>query len=94
MVKVDFSTEASVSLEKTAIWYENQAAGLSDDFLGDVEQSLRRIQSRPGLFSFLKPPIRKCIGRRFPYIILYAFDEALNQVYITGFWHQKQNFTD
>ena len=92
MVKVDVSTEASIALEESAFWYENQAPSLGMDFLSDVEQSLSRIQSRPEIFPVFRPPLRKCIGRRFPYIILYVFDENLSHVFITGFWHQKQNY--
>jgi hypothetical protein len=92
MVKVDVSTDASIALEESAVWHENQSSGLALDFLLDVEQSLTRIQLRPKLFPFFRPPLRKCIGRRFPYILLYVFDENLNQVFITGFWHQKQDY--
>lgn len=92
MVKVDVSTDASIALEESAFWYENQSSGLAIEFLMDVEQSLVRNQSRPKLFPFFKPPLRKCIGRRFPYIFLYVFDENLDHVFITGFWHQKQDY--
>lgn len=59
MVKVDVSTEASIELEESAFWYENQAPGLGMDFLSDVEQSLSRIQSRPEIFPVFRPPLRK-----------------------------------
>ena len=92
MVKIDISTEASIALEESTFWYENQAPGLGMEFLSDFEQSLIRIQSRPKLFPFFRPPLRKCIGRRFPYVVLYVFDESLNHIFITGFWHQKQDY--
>ena len=92
MIRIDISNQAAISLEESAAWYENKMSGLGEEFLSDVEQCLERIQSRPELFPFLKPPIRKCIGRRFPFVVLYSYDENLQQAFITGFWHQKQQY--
>lgn len=92
MNKVEISSQAAISLEETAIWYENKSVGLGQEFLSDVEQCLKRIQARPELFAYLRPPLRKCIGRRFSFVLLYSYDEKLEQVFITGFWHQKQQF--
>ncbi len=92
MNRVEISSQAALSLEETAIWYENKSPGLGQEFLSDVEQSLKRIQTRPELFPFIRTPIRKCIGRRFSFVLLYSFDENLKQVFVTGFWHQKQQF--
>jgi len=90
-LKVKISTEAILALESAAIWYEKQKTGLGNAFLDDFEDALLRIQNHPKLYPFFKVPLRKCLGRRFPFTFLYEFDEEKNQIFITGAWHQKQN---
>ena len=89
--KVRISTEAFLGVESAATWYEKQKTGLGDAFLNDFEETLLRIQDHPKLYPFFKAPLRKCLGRRFPFIFLYELDEEKSLIVITGVWHQKQN---
>ena len=69
-------TEAEEEVFSAACWYDDQLPGLGGDFLDAYEAALKRIEDCPTQFARLEttPPdvdIRRCILRRFPYLIIF-----------------------
>jgi len=63
--------EAKADLLAARDWYEQQRAGLGDEFAEAVEQLLARIQIFPELYGVLLSKVRGGKLRRFPYVLYY-----------------------
>lgn len=65
---------AKAEIADAAIFYEGRAAGLGDEFLGAVDQALRRIGSNPAQYQMirLRGQVRRAFVGRFPYILFYV----------------------
>jgi len=70
-------------------WYEDKRAGLGEEFLLSVEDSLDTIKRNPELFDETYPQIRKCNLRRFPYSIYFRIFKK--KVAILAVYHQSRN---
>jgi len=69
-------------------FYDERVNGLGADFLEDIEKAINFIQKFPAAFPILDGPYRRFILRRFPYCIIYRFDE--NNIFIMAVMHQKR----
>ncbi len=63
-------------IHAAAAWYEERRSGLSEDLLGEVEQTLEQISLRPATFPRLgaTPPdliVRRALLDRFPYAVIF-----------------------
>jgi plasmid stabilization system protein ParE len=63
--------EAEQDLLTAHEWYEEQRAGLGDDFTDQVAAVLERVAEMPEMFSIIWKDVRTCRPRRFPYVIYY-----------------------
>lgn len=57
------------------------SSSLSDAFRSSVEVSLSRIESNPAAHAVSFETIRVALIQRFPYLIVYDFDESTIRVY-------------
>lgn len=48
-------------------WYNKQVVGLGDRYYNQFWITINIIKSQPFVFSYLKPPIRRCRMKIFPY---------------------------
>ncbi|MGH7815129.1 MAG: type II toxin-antitoxin system RelE/ParE family toxin [Candidatus Binataceae bacterium] len=71
MTAAVFHPLAERELVESAKFYELSAAGLGEDFIGQVERTLARIAANPEAGSPLTKTIRRQLVRRFPFAILY-----------------------
>jgi plasmid stabilization system protein ParE len=62
---------AAADMEVAFRWYEDQRAGLGNEFLGEVQTALARVDSHPKLNPILHRETRRAFLRRFPYGIFY-----------------------
>jgi plasmid stabilization system protein ParE len=89
MKSVTFDSEAEDELRAAASYYENQRAGLGDDFVAEVEQGVQRILQMPQAFPLHSASgLRKCILRRFPYTIYFL--DLPDRIWIAAVAHQKR----
>jgi len=61
--------EAEEDLRRAYSWYEDQKAGLGDDFLLCIDAALSQIQHNPLQFPCIHKEARRAIARPFPYSI-------------------------
>jgi len=69
--------EAEQDLAETKLWYERKRAGLGDDFLLCVEETLDRIQRLPTVHAPVYKDVYRAFVRRFPYVVYYRVDGNL-----------------
>ena len=68
---IDIRLEAVDEVHAACEWYDEQRAGLGEEFLESLLKQLNDIQARPEGWAVLYRKIRACPMRRFPYIIYY-----------------------
>jgi plasmid stabilization system protein ParE len=92
-MRVQFITPAVQEFLAAVDFYETQASGLGNDFILDVEDSLRLIEEFPNLGSTGPADTRRIHLHRFPYSIVYLAEEDLLRVIAVehqrrrpGFW--------
>lgn len=52
-------------------WYEQQRAGLGQDFLTALDEAFNRLQQMPEAHQVIYKDVRRALPRRFPYGIYY-----------------------
>jgi plasmid stabilization system protein ParE len=55
-------------------WYESQCAGLGDDFLAAIAETLLRLEIEPRHFPFYYRGFRRALTRRFPYKLFFQIE--------------------
>jgi len=80
---------AEKHLAEAYAWYENQRAGLGNEWLLCVEARLETVKSNPYLFQVRYKSIRCALVPRFPYGIYYFVDES--KIIVMAVFHLSRN---
>lgn len=70
-------------------WYEQQRAGLGDEFLAELRSAERRVREAPAAFRVLRNDTRRFLMHRFPYQLLYRVVDDV--VVIVGLFHARRS---
>lgn len=70
-MKARFTAAAELELENAERYYNQQRAGLGDEFLAEVAKAVALIESHPKARPPVSPIDRACRVRRFPYHLVY-----------------------
>lgn len=68
---VIFLPEAEEDIDQAHTWYEDQRAGLGDEFLDALRTVLERIADNPQTYATFRRDLRAAPLRRFPYVVYY-----------------------
>jgi len=83
---------ADNELTDACIWYEKQQLGLSQKFRKAIRNSLNSIALNPLIFpKRFEENLRFAILYKFPYVIVYWYDEKLDTVFVASVFHTKRN---
>ena len=87
--KIKIYSKAFQDIETGVAYYQLQQKGLGKKFEHDLHSAFRKIQKYPFAASLAYETVRYKTIERFPYIILYEFDDA--NIYILRIFntHQK-----
>jgi plasmid stabilization system protein ParE len=86
--KVVFDPAAISELLQAADFYDHERCGLGSEFLDSIERALSVIADDPAAFPIEKGMTRQYVVARFPYVIMYWFDE--NSVVVTAIAHHRR----
>lgn len=78
-------------IEQAADWYKKINKELSKAFVAKIYAQLERIQQHPRLYPERFDDLRVALVRRFPYKILYEYDDRADLVVILSVSHHKMN---
>lgn len=70
-MKIEVLDLARQEFDDAYTYYESQRRGLGEEFRVAVKVQLRKIKAHPDAWMLVRPGIRKCLGHRFPYDIIY-----------------------
>ncbi len=78
----NFHPDAELELTDAIEYYEDIQKGLGKDFASEVYKSINRIISHPKAWAIIKNSIRRSLINRFPYGIIYNYNEDRNEIFI------------
>ncbi len=78
---LQFRVEAGEEFDEAILWYEKQCPGLGLNLFDHVAEKIEMICEDPERFPAVAPGIRQALVSRFPYSILYSFDESAVIIY-------------
>jgi plasmid stabilization system protein ParE len=67
--------EAELDIQEAFEWYEAQTLGLGSEFVRAVDTCLSNIGRNPLAYPRIYEQTRRALLRRFPYGILYVFEQ-------------------
>jgi toxin ParE1/3/4 len=72
--RVSIRAAARADLEEAYGWYEECRAGLGDEFLAAIAETLLRLEANPEGFPVYYRGFRRIWTRRFPYKLLFRIE--------------------
>lgn len=73
-MKYEFHPEALEEFRQAALWYADREPELGLQFIGSVEDALKRVVDAPSRWRVIEEDVRRCLTRIFPYAILYTIE--------------------
>ncbi len=81
--------EAEGDLQDALEWYEEQRAGLGEEFLVEAEATFDRIIENPELYAVVHGDIRRTLTKRFPYGVFFVIEHGA--VIVLAVLHAKRD---
>ncbi len=88
MPKLIFHPDVYHELKNSYEWYENQANGLGDNFLSELEEAYQVIVELPGTWPKFKKGFRRFILTKFPFSVIYK--ETPQSIFIVAIMHNSR----
>ncbi len=88
-VKLVILPEAETDMAEAYAWYEEQRAGLGEDFFSRVDACIKAVQRSPEMHAFYHETYRRGLVRQFPYVVFYEYANDTVTVYCV--FHTSQN---
>ncbi len=80
---------AAADIEVAFRWYEDQRAGLGEEFLAEVQTTIAHVEMHPKLNAILHRETRRAFVHRFPYGIFYRVYS--NDVVVVACMHARRD---
>lgn len=74
-MNIRFLEPARNELDDAYAWYEMEQSGLGRRFLAEIQFSLKRISVFPDSCAVIAPGLRRCMTRKFPYMLVYGLEK-------------------
>lgn len=87
--QVIFRRLAKSDMESAIEWYNSKRNGLGNQLLLAIEACLERVATDPERFPLIYKRLRKARVTRFPYQVLYLFDN--DSVIVVAIFHAKRD---
>ncbi|MBN8421398.1 MAG: type II toxin-antitoxin system RelE/ParE family toxin [Verrucomicrobia bacterium] len=90
-MKLSYHRRVQAEVDEAVDWYEEQSAGLGEDFFAKFKDALALIEACPEGFSFwlASSSVRRVKLRRFPYDVLYEIRPG--RVRVLCLRHEKRH---
>ncbi|WP_038164344.1 type II toxin-antitoxin system RelE/ParE family toxin [Verrucomicrobium sp. BvORR106] len=87
---IEIHPEAEAEITDAVRWYEERSAKLGVRFLAQVTLALQKIADDPSRFQSVGGGIQVYRMDRWPYKIMYAYDESASLVRVVCVMHNKR----
>jgi len=89
MPELRFHPEIASEVKASYLWYQEQANGLGDDFLDELESSYQAISELPRTWPLFQSGFRRFLLSRFPFSVIYR--EQDKSIYVVAVMHNSRN---
>ncbi|QVL54247.1 MAG: type II toxin-antitoxin system RelE/ParE family toxin [Cyanobium sp. M30B3] len=86
-MQIVFHPDAQDELNLAINHYEDNEPGLGYQFAIEIFAAVERIKANPRLWPLLNDAVRRCLIHRFPYGVIYSFDDTQSTVLILAVMH-------
>ncbi|HEV7396804.1 MAG TPA: type II toxin-antitoxin system RelE/ParE family toxin [Pyrinomonadaceae bacterium] len=73
-MRYEFHPEALEEYRQAAGWYSERESELGQQFIGSVEDTIKRVVEAPTRWRVIEEDVRRCLTRVFPYAVLYTIE--------------------
>jgi plasmid stabilization system protein ParE len=70
-LRIVFRVAAQHEVEEAALWYDQQRAGLGEEFLREIDEAVHQAAAHPERYPLVLADVRKAVARRFPYSVFF-----------------------
>ena len=91
-MNVQFLTLAQQKVDEAVAWFEDRLEGTGINFLDELDRVVRLIRAYPLGWPEIEPEIRRCLFARFPYSLIYGFDQDLIVVIAVAHFHRDPHY--
>lgn len=88
MEKLLFHPEVSAEVKAAYHWYQQQAVGLGDDFIVELESAYQKVVANPQRWKIFEKGFRRYLLFKFPFSVIYR--ESGNCVYVVAVMHNRK----
>ena len=89
-MKVEYHPAVEIELKKVRDYYEERSPGLGAAFVDEFERQVLGLAARPEMWMVITGDVRRCLMRRFPYVIYFRRVEP-DLLRITVVKHQRRH---
>ena len=89
-MKVEYHPAVEDEVRKVRDYYEERSPGLGAAFVDEFEKQVLRVAAEPERWMVVSGDIRRCLMRRFPYVI-YFRRAAADRLRVTVVKHQRRH---
>jgi hypothetical protein len=89
MLKLLFHPDIAQEVKASYNWYQNQAKGLGDDFLSELESSYQAITELPDTWPKFQYGFRRFLLSKFPFSVIYQLNK--DTIFIVAIMHNSRN---
>lgn len=89
-MKVEYHPAVEEELRQIRDYYEERSAGLGAAFVDEFERQVLRVAAEPERWMVVSGDIRRCLMRRFPYVIYFRRVGA-DRLRVTVVKHQRRH---
>jgi toxin ParE1/3/4 len=89
-MKVEYHPAIEAELRAIQDYYEERSPGLGGEFIDEFERQVLQLAARPERWMVIAGDFRRCLMRRFPYIIYFRWVDS-ERIRITVVKHQRRH---
>ncbi len=89
-MRVEYHPAMEAELQAIRSYYDNQSPGLGRQFIDEFEHQVLVLASQPERWMVVTADIRRCLMRRFPYIIYFRKLDP-ERIRVTVVTHQRRH---
>lgn len=88
MTGIVFHPDVAIEKKASYTWYQNQAVGLGDDFISELESAYHTIQAIPDTWPKFQRGSRRFLLRRFLFSVIYRIHK--DTVFVPAIMHNSR----
>ena len=88
MLNIEFHPDVAKEIKSSYQWYQNQADGLGQDYLSELESSFQTIRELPNTWPKFEMGFRRFLLSKFPFSVIYQSNE--NTIFVVAVMHNSR----